>query len=187
LNVSAVVREGVDSKTLRRAAGHVPGTALPGDDGNVAVAAHRDTFFRGLRDVRENDRIRMVTPDGTFEYVVRSTTIVTPTDVEVLDPREGKRELTLITCYPFNYVGHAPKRFIVKAEQASVDAAIPARQRRAAVSPAAAVIPAAAVASARAEPNLSPRQSPSKGVTSKKVRSRKARLQARRHRDREGW
>ena len=136
LNVSAVVREGVDSKTLRRSAGHVPGTPLPGDEGNVAVAAHRDTFFRGLRDIREQDRIRMVTPDGTFDYVVRATRIVKPSNVEVLDSKEGKRELTLITCYPFNYVGHAPSRFIVTAEQAEPSSA--------AITPAAAVIPAVA-------------------------------------------
>ncbi|HET8547148.1 MAG TPA: class D sortase, partial [Bryobacteraceae bacterium] len=120
LNVSAVVREGVDKKTLRRSAGHVPGTPLPGDEGNVAVAAHRDTFFRGLRDIRQEDRIRMITPDGTFDYVVRSTEVVKPAEVQVLGSTNGRRELTLITCYPFNYVGHAPNRFIVKAEQDSV-------------------------------------------------------------------
>jgi sortase A len=140
LNVSAVVREGVDSKTLRRSAGHVPGTPLPGDEGNVAVAAHRDTFFRGLRDIREQDRIRVVTPEGNFEYVVRSTQIVKPTNVEVLDSKSGIRELTLITCYPFNYVGHAPNRFIVRAEQLSGD---PRQvESSAAVAPTAAIVPA---------------------------------------------
>ena len=123
VNVSAIVREGVDSRTLRRAAGHVPGTALPGDEGNVAIAAHRDTFFRGVRDLTLNDTIRVKTTHGTFEYVVRSTEIVKPTDVQVLNARR-RHELTLITCYPFNYIGHAPKRYIVKAEQ--VDSSAPA-------------------------------------------------------------
>ena len=119
LNVRAVVKEGVDSKTLRRAVGHVPGTALPGEDGNVALAAHRDTFFRGLRDVRKDDRITVQTADREYEYVVDSTKIVTPKDVHVLKPT-GSPVLTLVTCYPFNYVGHAPKRFIVRARQIAV-------------------------------------------------------------------
>jgi sortase A len=170
LNVSAVVREGVDAKTLRRAAGHVPGTALPGDEGNVAVAAHRDTFFRGLRDIKASDRIRMVTPDGTFEYVVRSTKIVKPHNVEVLDPTDGKRELTLITCYPFNYVGNAPDRFIVKAEEASVDgtpAVFP--PSASAAKPSAAVVPAVAekLVADKATPSAS-------AVKSKAKASRKA-------------
>lgn len=184
LNVSAVVREGVDSKTLRRAAGHVPGTALPGDDGNVAVAAHRDTFFRGLRDVRESDRIRMVTPDGNFEYIVRSTQIVTPSDVQVLEPKDGKRELTLITCYPFNYVGHAPKRFIVKAEEATIDASTAPPKSGASLRPEAAVIPAAAAAAATQGPAL---RSTPRRAAAKPTRNRKARQQARSRSHREGW
>jgi sortase A len=177
LNVSAVVREGVDSKTLRRAAGHVPGTALPGDEGNVAVAAHRDTFFRGLRDIRESDRIRMVTPDGTFEYVVRSTQIVKPKNVEVLEPTEGKRELTLITCYPFNYIGNAPDRFIVKAEEASVDGTTAVFPPRAAVGPAAAVIPAVAEKSAvEASPASKPKAKSKRKAPVKQV-SRSSRKQ----------
>jgi sortase A len=176
LKVSAVVREGVDSKTLRRSAGHVPGTPLPGDEGNVALAAHRDTFFRGLRNVREQDRIRMVTPEGTFEYVVRSTQIVKPTDVEVLDSKNGKRELTLITCYPFNYVGHAPSRFIVRAEQLSAEPAPPARSTTAAVTPSAAVLAAVAT-----EPVVKSRtQSSQRRVSAHKARKHKARPRARR-------
>jgi sortase A len=119
LNVKAVVQEGVDSKTLRRAVGHVPGTALPGQDGNVALAAHRDSFFRGLRDVKKNDLIQMETFDRNLEYVVDSTEIVQPSDVRVLAPTRD-RMLTLVTCYPFNYIGHAPKRFIVRAREVSV-------------------------------------------------------------------
>lgn len=116
LKVRAIVQEGVDDTTLRRAVGHVPGTALPGQDGNVGLAAHRDTFFRPLRKVRKNDRIRFETLNGDYEYVVDSIRIVTPNDVEVLAPSRDP-VLTLVTCYPFYYVGHAPKRFIVRARQ----------------------------------------------------------------------
>jgi LPXTG-site transpeptidase (sortase) family protein len=116
LKISSIVRQGVDDKTLSRAVGHVPYTALPGESGNVGLAAHRDTYFRNLRDVREGDIIRVVTTEGTFEYEVDSLTIVTPKNVEVLDPTPHPA-LTLVTCYPFNYVGHAPKRFIVRARQ----------------------------------------------------------------------
>jgi sortase A len=116
VNVSAVVREGVDTKTLRRAVGHVPRTALPGETGNVGVAAHRDTFFRGVRNIRKGDEIRMVTPDGTYKYVVDSLQIVWPNRVEVLDPTPYPA-ITLVTCYPFDYIGSAPKRFIVQARQ----------------------------------------------------------------------
>jgi sortase A len=116
VNVSAVVKEGVDTQTLSRAAGHVPATALPGEKGNVGVAAHRDTFFRGLRNVRQGDVIRVVTLDGTYLYKVDAMKIVWPKNVEVLDPTPDP-QLTLVTCYPFNYIGSAPKRFIVQAKQ----------------------------------------------------------------------
>lgn len=116
LNIAAVVRSGVDDKTLKRAVGHVPDTALPGELGNVGIAAHRDTFFRNLRGVRIGDTIRMVTPAGTYEYRVDSLKIVWPTNVEVLDPTP-EPSLTLVTCFPFDYVGSAPKRFIVRAKQ----------------------------------------------------------------------
>ena len=116
VEVNTVINEGVDTTTLRRAAGHVPGTALPGQNGNVAIAAHRDTFFRGLRSIEKNDLIRVRTPQGSYEYRVRSTEIVKPSDVHVLNAH-GNRELTLITCYPFTFVGHAPSRYIVHADQ----------------------------------------------------------------------
>ena len=116
LQLSAVVREGVDTKTLSRAVGHVPETALPGMPGNVAVAAHRDTFFRPVRGIKKGDLIRMVTPEGTYEYEVENTRIVMPSNVEVLRPT-AEPTMTLVTCYPFNYVGAAPKRFIVRARQ----------------------------------------------------------------------
>jgi sortase A len=118
VGVSAVVREGDDVKTLRRAVGHIPGTALPGEIGNAALAGHRDTFFRGLRDVRTGDHILLTTPGGSARYVVKSTNVVDPSDVSVLAPTR-RSTLTLVTCYPFNYIGAAPRRFIVRAEIAN--------------------------------------------------------------------
>ena len=114
LGVSAVVRAGNDARTLRLAVGYIPGTALPGEAGNVGLAGHRDTFFRQLRDIRPDDEIRVATPDGTFSYRVERTLIVNPTDVWVLDPT-STATLTLVTCYPFTYIGSAPQRFIVRA------------------------------------------------------------------------
>ena len=116
VGVSTIVLEGVDSTTLRRGAGHIPETSLPGDDGNVGIAAHRDSFFRALKDIRKNDIIRVETLQGAFSYRVDWTRIVLPTDTEVLDAT-GVPALTLVTCYPFYYVGSAPKRFIVRAER----------------------------------------------------------------------
>lgn len=124
LNVSVMVREGADEGTLRRAVGHIPGTALPGTLGNVGLAGHRDTFFRALRSIQEDDAIELQTTHGTFHYIVKSTKIVTPRDVSVLRASGGDT-LTLVTCYPFYYVGSAPKRFIVHAAQV---AAIPRNQ-----------------------------------------------------------
>jgi sortase A len=123
LDISAVVREGVDTHTLGHAVGHVPHTALPGDPGNVGIAAHRDTFFRNVRNIRKGDRVTMVTRKGTFEYTVDSLKIVAPTDVKVLDPTT-EPVITLVTCYPFNYIGSAPKRFIVRARQISTEAKV---------------------------------------------------------------
>jgi sortase A len=120
LKVAAVLKEGTDTKTLSRAVGHVPYTALPGEKGNVGVAAHRDTYFRGLRNVRHGDVIRVTTEDGVYMYEVDSLKIVWPKNVEVLDPTPDKR-ITLVTCYPFNYVGSAPKRFIVQGKQVGFD------------------------------------------------------------------
>ena len=117
LNISAIVKEGVDEQTLGLAAGHIPDTALPGETGNVCVAAHRDTLFRNLKDVRRDDEITLTTPTGAYVYRVVSFRIVLPTDVWVLDPAPYEKGLTLVTCYPFYFVGHAPKRFIVRAVQ----------------------------------------------------------------------
>jgi sortase A len=126
LNLSVMVREGADEGTLSRAVGHIPGTALPGKIGNVGLAGHRDTFFRALRNIREDDAIEFETVHGAYRYVVTSTKIVTPRDVSVL-AASGGENLTLVTCYPFYYVGSAPKRFIVRAAQV---ATIPLRQQR---------------------------------------------------------
>ncbi len=116
LGVSVVVLEGVMPRDLRLGAGHVPGTALPGESGNVAIAGHRDTFFRKLGQIRGQDRITLTTLRGSFAYSVESTQIVNPDAVEVLQPSD-QPTLTLITCYPFSYVGSAPQRFVVKARR----------------------------------------------------------------------
>ena len=116
LGVDAVVRAGSDARTLRLAVGHIPGTALPGEPGNIGFAAHRDTFFRRLGSIRAGDEITVVTPEGTFRYEVEGTRVVEPKDVWVLDPTEHP-SLTLVTCYPFSYIGSAPQRFIVRARQ----------------------------------------------------------------------
>ncbi len=117
LDISAIVKEGVDAKTLRVAVGHIPGTALPGRPGNVGVSAHRDTLFRNLKDARLNDEITLTSPDGEYRYLVVSLAVVEPGDVSVLAPSDGQQTLTLVTCYPFYYVGNAPKRFVVRALQ----------------------------------------------------------------------
>ena len=117
LGVSSIVRAGSDARTLQLAVGHIPGTALPGESGNVGLAGHRDTFFRRLRNIQPDDEIRVVTQAGTFVYRVQRTTIVNPQDVWVLDPT-GHPSLTLVTCYPFAYIGSAPQRFIVRASLA---------------------------------------------------------------------
>ena len=115
LGVSAIIRTGSDARTLQLAVGHVPGTALPGEIGNVGLAGHRDTFFRRLEDIAPADVIRLVTPEGQFAYRVERTDIVQPTDVWVLDDAAPRATLTLITCYPFTFVGSAPERFVVSA------------------------------------------------------------------------
>ena len=120
LHLSAMVREGADAGTLRRAVGHIPGTALPGRAGNVGLAGHRDTFFRPLRNIRTKDVIELRTEKGMYRYLVESTSVVRPRDVGVL-ASSNEEILTLVTCYPFYYVGSAPQRFIVRAALASVD------------------------------------------------------------------
>ena len=114
LGVSTIVREGEDARTLQLAVGHIAGTALPGTAGNMGLAGHRDTFFRRLREIDRGDVIRLVAVEGTYTYVVDSTQIVDPDDLWVLDPTP-EPSLTLVTCYPFTYLGAAPERFIVRA------------------------------------------------------------------------
>ncbi len=114
LLVSAVVVEGIDRTTLRRAVGHIPGTALPGQPGNVGLSGHRDTLFRPLKDLKINDEVHFSTLKGNFKYQVESLTVVEPDNVGVL-ARSDENVLTLVTCYPFYYVGPAPRRFIVRA------------------------------------------------------------------------
>jgi sortase A len=116
VGVSSMILNGTTAKCLRRAVGHIEGTPLFGTAGNVGLAGHRDTFFRGLRLIRKGDVIRVETLEGTYEYVVESTQIVGPDDVEVLDA-SIQPVLTLVTCYPFDYIGSAPRRFIVRARE----------------------------------------------------------------------
>jgi sortase A len=114
LGLSAPVVEGIEPRALRRAVGHVPGSAFPGETGNVVLAAHRDMHFRPLHGAQAGDLLRLVTPDGTFLYGVDSTEVVGPFEVAVMKPTASP-QLTLITCYPFSFVGPAPQRFVVKA------------------------------------------------------------------------
>lgn len=116
VGLEAMIMEGVGARTLRRAVGHVPGTALPGQIGNVAIAGHRDTFFRGLQKIQNGHEITLTTLSGVTRYLVESTQVVEPSDMKVLDSSEDAI-LTLVTCYPFDLVGPAPKRFIVRAHK----------------------------------------------------------------------
>jgi sortase A len=116
LAFNAIVVQGDSRANLRRAVGHISKSALPGEWGNVVLAGHRDTFFRPLRDIRLGDRIDFNTSDHSFEYLVESIEVVAPDDIQVLQPSTG-RDLTFVTCFPFYFVGPAPKRFIVHARQ----------------------------------------------------------------------
>src|SRR5208337_4000089 len=116
LGLNAVVVQGDSHANLRRAVGHLSESALPGEWGNVALAGHRDTFFRPLRDIRLGDEIRFTTSVRSFEYVVESIEVVSPTDIRVLQTSTG-HDLTLLTCFPFYYVGPAPQRFVVRARE----------------------------------------------------------------------
>ncbi len=116
VGLSVMVVEGVNAGDLRRAAGHIPGTAAPGEPGNIAIAAHRDTFFRPLCRLRPGDTITLRTLAGAWRYRVASLRVVRPEDIAVLYPTR-RDNLTLITCYPFDYIGAAPERFVVRAER----------------------------------------------------------------------
>jgi sortase A len=114
LNISSAVMSGDDARTLDKAVGHLPDTPKPWESGNSAVAAHRDGLFRPLKNIKVGDDLRMRTAHGEFTYRVRELKIVMPQDLSVLESTDTDT-LTLITCYPFNYVGSAPKRFVVQA------------------------------------------------------------------------
>ncbi len=118
LGLDAIIQEGADEATLSRAVGHIPGTSVPWNGGNVALAAHRDTFFRGLGDLEPGDRIRLTTLRGSYEYAVDSSKVVSPDSVDVL-AATGEPQLTLVTCWPFHYIGPAPMRYIVRARKIS--------------------------------------------------------------------
>ena len=114
LGLEVPVLEGTDDWTLNRAVGHIADTAAPGQDGNSGIAGHRDGFFRGLKDIQAGDEMSLETPRGQEMYRIERTWIVDPTDVSVLDPTPS-RAITLVTCYPFYFIGSAPQRFIVRA------------------------------------------------------------------------
>ncbi len=114
IQLEVPVLDGTDAHTLNRGAGWIEGTARPGESGNVGIGGHRDSFFRGLKDLKVNDSISLETPHGTARYVVDQIRIVKPEDVSVLDPTP-EPVLTLVTCYPFRFIGSAPKRYVVTA------------------------------------------------------------------------
>jgi sortase A len=114
VKMSAAVLEGSDDATLSRGAGHIEDTPFPGQAGNMGIAGHRDTVFRPLRNIKVGDPLQLETADSLYRYRISKTLIVGPDDVYVLDPTE-QPTLTLVTCFPFDYIGHAPKRFIVQA------------------------------------------------------------------------
>jgi sortase A len=118
--LSVMVLDGTDAWTLNRAVGHIEGTARPGEDGNIGIAGHRDGFFRGLRRLEVGDALTLTTLDGVASYEVVELNVVSPVDVEVLGAT-AEPTLTLVTCYPFYYVGDAPERFIVRAQRTRVE------------------------------------------------------------------
>jgi len=123
IGLSVMVVEGTDEEVLRLGAGHLPGSGLPGRTGNVVVAGHRDTFFRSLRNVQVGDTIDLTSPQGTYHYRVDWTRVVASAETKALDPTP-QAALTLVTCYPFSYIGSAPDRFVVRASM-SEDEPIP--------------------------------------------------------------
>jgi sortase A len=128
IGLNVMVAEGVDDATLRRAAGHIPGTALLDSGGNVGVAAHRDTFFRPLREIRKGDELELETAQGRRRYRVEWTAVVEPENLEPLEETTAPA-LTLVTCFPFYYVGPAPRRFVVRAIQLDDGAGVVAASR----------------------------------------------------------
>jgi sortase A len=117
IGLEVAVLEGTSELALNRGVGHITGTPQPGDEGNVGIAGHRDGYFRGLKDIAEGDLIEMETLAGIESYTITRLLLVDPPDVWVLEPTEVP-SITLVTCYPFYYVGSAPQRYIVRAERA---------------------------------------------------------------------
>ena len=115
VNLSSTVLEGTDDGTLRRGSGHIEDTPFPGQPGNIGIAGHRDTVFRPLKGIHIGDALNLTTADRVYRYRISKTFIVGPDDVYVLDPTDHPT-LTLVTCYPFEFIGHAPRRFIVQAD-----------------------------------------------------------------------
>lgn len=120
IGLSAMVADGTSSRVLRLAIGHMPGTAMPGSLGNVALVAHRDTFFRRLGELHRGDLIQVTVPGSQYHYKVVFTSIISPSETWVLQPATGQT-LTLITCYPFHFVGAAPNRFVVRARRSDME------------------------------------------------------------------
>lgn len=125
VRMTAPVLEGSDDATLSRGAGHIEDTPFPGQQGNIGIAGHRDTVFRPLKGIHVGDPLELTTSDRVYRYRIKKTFIVGPDDVYVLDPT-AEPTVTLVTCYPFEYIGHAPKRFIVQAELVGEEARTPA-------------------------------------------------------------
>jgi LPXTG-site transpeptidase (sortase) family protein len=119
IRLKVMVLQGTDAWTLNGAVGHISGTAFPGEPGTVGLAGHRDGFFRGLKDIAVEDQIILRTPINTYSYKVENISIVAPNETYVLEP-SAYPNLTLVTCYPFYFIGNAPKRFIVRARLAGV-------------------------------------------------------------------
>jgi sortase A len=117
VGLSATVLEGTDDETLAKGAGHIEYTPLPGQsgNGNVGIAGHRDTTFRAVRHLKKGDPLQLTAGDRVYRYSITTTFIVDPEDVYVLDPQD-RPMLTLVTCYPFEFIGHAPRRYIIRAE-----------------------------------------------------------------------
>jgi LPXTG-site transpeptidase (sortase) family protein len=115
VRLATTILEGTDDGTLRKGSGHIEDTPLPGQQGNIGIAGHRDTVFRALRRIHNGDPLDLTTADRVYHYRINKTFIVEPNDVYVLDPSDHSM-LTLVTCYPFEFIGHAPHRFIVQAD-----------------------------------------------------------------------
>jgi sortase A len=114
VKLTTTVLEGTDDHTLSLGSGHIEDTPLPGEGGNIGIAGHRDTVFRALRRIHDGDPLDLTTADRVYHYRIEKMFIVNPEDVYVLDPTD-RPTLTLVTCYPFEFIGHAPRRFIVQA------------------------------------------------------------------------